>query len=73
MEGTTTANQDTRQTMIDVADRRVLRAVVSRNNYVLLSLFPPILTTQYNIKPRLHNFKLTEKDNINFITRVLYN
>ena len=57
----------------DVADRRLLRALVTRNNHAWLSLFPPILATQYYLRPRLHNFKnLPGKDNINFIPRVLY-
>src|SRR6218665_3213188 len=65
------ANQPTMETMIDEADRRLLRAVVTRNNHVLLCLFPPIQATQYNLRPRAHNFKLPEKDNINFISRIL--
>ena len=59
--------------MIDVADRRLLRAVVICNNPVLLSLFPPILDIQYNLRPRPHNFKFPEKYNVNFILRVLSN
>ena len=27
---------------------------------------------QFNLKPRPHNFKLPEKDNINFISRILF-
>src|SRR6218665_620302 len=39
------ANRAAMETMIDVTDRGLLRAVVTRNNHVLLSLFPPILAT----------------------------
>ena len=59
------------ETMTDEADRRLLRAVVTCNNHVLM-LFPPIQATQYNLRPRAHNFKLPEKDNINFISRILF-
>src|SRR6218665_1640207 len=41
------ANRAAMETMIDVTDRGLLRAVVTRNNHVLLSLFPPILAIQY--------------------------
>src|SRR6218665_3439446 len=66
------ANQPTMETMTDEADRRLLRAVVTCNNHVLMCLFPPIQATQYNLRPRAHNFKLPEKDNINFISRILF-
>ena len=59
-------------TMTDEADRRLLRAVVTCNNHVLMCLFPPIQATQYNLRPRAHNFKLPEKDNINFTSRILF-
>src|SRR6218665_3068777 len=67
-------NQETIETMIGVADRPLLRAVVTRNNHVLLtcSLFPPIKAIQYNFRHRPHNLKLPEKYNVNFIPRVLY-
>src|SRR6218665_672495 len=45
------ANQPTMETMTDEADRRLLRAVVTRNNHVLLCLNPPIQAIQYNLRP----------------------
>src|SRR6218665_2515617 len=36
--------------VIDVADRRLQRAVITRNNHVLLIIFPPILDIQYNLR-----------------------
>src|SRR6218665_1531662 len=69
---TSLANQPTMETVTDEADRRLLRAVVTCNNHVLMCLFPPIQATHYNLRPRAHNFKLPEKDNINFISRILF-
>src|SRR6218665_597515 len=40
------ANQPTMETMTNEADRRLLRAVVTCNNHVLMCLFPPIQATQ---------------------------
>src|SRR6218665_3734299 len=45
------ANQPTMETMTDEADRRLLRAVVTCNNHVLMCLFPPIQATQYTLRP----------------------
>ena len=64
------ANQATMEIMIDVADRCLLCAVVTRNSHVLF--FPPILAIQYDLSPRPHNFKFPEKYYVTFIPRILY-
>ena|SRR6218665_414888 len=58
-------NQPTIETT-DVAERRLLRTLVTHNSHVLLSLFPPIQAIQHNLRPRPHNLKLLEKGNVNF-------
>jgi len=45
-------NQATMETMVDAADRSLLRAVVIRDRHVLRRLFLPIPATQYNLRPR---------------------
>ena len=51
---------------------RLLRAVMRQNTHVLLGLFPPRVHRPYSLRPRPHSFELPRKDDINYISRVLY-
>ena len=66
------SSQEPIEALVDTAERRLLGAVISNYSHVLRSLFPPIVHRQYNLRPRSHNFKLPEKDDKNFIPRILY-
>ena len=54
------------------ADASLLKAVIRNDFHVLRSLFPPIITRHYNLRPRPHDFTLPDRDDRNFIPRVLY-
>src|SRR5688572_11043885 len=54
------------------ADASLLKAVIKNDFHVLRSLFPPIITRHYNLRPRPHDFTLPDRDDRNFIPRVLY-
>jgi hypothetical protein len=54
------------------ADASLLKAVIRSDFHVLRSLFPPIITRHYNLRPRPHDFTLPDRDDRNFIPRVLY-
>ena len=58
--------------MVEESDERLLRAVIWNSCHVLRDQFPQMTSTVYNLRPRRHNFQLPHKDNINFISRVLY-
>lgn len=59
--------------MAKEAEQRLLTAVIRKENHVLRGLFPPLVKPHYNLRPRPHNFALPNKDDKNFISRVLYN
>jgi len=56
----------------DLADRRLFRSLVSNPNHVLSRHLPTVKTTNYNLCPRAHCFTLPDKDNCNFIRRMLF-
>src|SRR6218665_1759286 len=47
-------------------------AVSSCSNHVLRPVFPPLIERRPGLRPRPHNFTLPDKDDTNFIPRLLY-
>ena len=59
--------------MVDVADRRLLAAVIHSSDHVLRPIFPPVLSRRPGLRSqRHHEFTLPEKDDRNFIPRILF-
>ena len=58
--------------MIDGADEGLLMAVAWKAEHVFRPHFPPVILRRCHSRPRTHNFCLPEKDNNNFIPRVLH-
>ena len=57
------------------ADHRLFSNVLCNNNHVLHQLLPPVKSTPYNLRSRIHNRSLPPADNSlrkNFIYRQLY-
>src|SRR6218665_1232711 len=54
------------------ADQRLFKAISTNKNHVLAKYLPDIKTTGYNLRPRAHGYVLPAKDDLNFISRVLY-
>ena len=56
-------------------DSRLLRAISFNQHHVLYPLFPPIRpirSDRYSLRPRPHGFSLPNKDDCNFVSRVLF-
>jgi len=58
--------------MVADGEDRLLAAVSSCSNHVLRPVFPPLIERRPGLRPRPHNFTLPDKDDTNFIPRVLY-
>src|SRR6218665_327666 len=58
--------------VVDVAERRLLAAVIHSSDHVLRPLFPPVITRRPGLRRRQQEFTLPEKDDLNFIPRILY-
>src|SRR6218665_1474615 len=58
--------------LVAVADRELFRALVSNPSHVLSKHLHAVKTTNYNLRRRPHGFTLSEKDNCNFIPRMLF-
>jgi len=54
------------------ADEGLLMAVIQNAEHVLRSHFLPVILRRCNLRSRTHNFCLPEKDDSNFILRVLH-
>ena len=58
--------------MVREAEDKLLSAVVTSNQFhVLRRLFPPTIERKYSLRP-IGNMTLPQKDDKNFIPRVLY-
>jgi len=55
-----------------MAEVSLLSAVGNCPNHVLRSIFPPIVERTYHLRPRPHDYLLPERDDRNFINRVLF-
>src|SRR6218665_113957 len=58
--------------MVEVADVRLLRAVVASDAHVLRQFFPPVAKRTYDLRPRKHPFLLPPKDDRYFVSRILF-
>ena len=54
------------------ADLRLFRSVTQDPNHVLCKLLPEAKRVSYNLRPRVHGVQLPNKDDRNFIPRLLY-
>ena len=62
----------TAEEMSERVDDNLFKAVMSDSNHVLHALLPPPRTHEHSLRPRPHSFLLPDKDDRNFITRMLY-
>lgn len=60
------------QTLAEQADDLLFKDVRSSPYHVLYNLLPPTQHISYNLRPRSHNFSLPNKDDTQFINRVLF-
>jgi len=56
----------------DRADTNLFKAVRTDSSHVLHDLLPPTTSHKHFLRPRAHNFVLPEKDDRNFINRMLF-
>src|SRR6218665_3308792 len=49
-----------------------IRLISTNKNHVLAKYLPEIKTTGHNLRPRAHGYVFPAKDDLNFISRVLY-
>src|SRR6218665_1198069 len=61
-----------RAQMVESAEKRLFRAIVTNPSHVLHHTLPKEKSTVYNLRPRAHNFELPRKDARNFLARQLY-
>ena len=57
---------------VSAAEVSLLRAVGNCPNHVLRSIFPPVVERTYDRRPRPHDYQLPQRDDRNFINRVLF-
>ena len=62
----------TAEVMNDRADAGLFRAVRSNPSHALHALLPATQSHGHNLRPRPHNFQLPNKDDKNFVTRLLF-
>ena len=58
--------------MSDRADKNLFKAVRTNSRHVLHDLLPASTSHEHYLRPRAHNFVLPEKDDRNFINRMLF-
>src|SRR6218665_670406 len=54
------------------ADDRIFKSILLDPNHVLRKHFPETRPTNYNLRPRAHEFKLLLKDDRNYVPRLLF-
>ena len=59
------------QQMAATADDSLFRAVITNESHVLRSFLPESRSHSYNLRTRVHGYKLPPKDDKNFIPRML--
>ena len=52
--------------------RRGMRGLATQGRNKTLMMMIMMMITDYNLHPRAHGFTLPEKDNYNFIPRILF-
>jgi len=60
------------ETLAREADDRLFKSILLDPNHVLRKHFPETRPTNYNLRPRAHEFKLPLKDDRNFVPRLLF-
>src|SRR6218665_1687477 len=58
--------------LVAETETRLLASVVLRPDHVLRQLSPPVIIRRPGLRPCPHNFVLPDKDDCNFIPRILY-
>src|SRR6218665_117340 len=58
--------------LVAEAETRLLVSIVLRPHHILRPLFPPVIIRRLGLRPRPHDFVLPDKDDCNFIPRILY-
>src|SRR6218665_1189674 len=58
--------------LVAESETRLLASVVLRPYHVLCPLFPPVIIRLRGFRSRPHDFVLPDKDDCNFILRILY-
>ena len=58
--------------LVSETETRLLASVVLRPHHVLRPLLPTVMIRRPGLRPRPHNFVLPDKDDCNFIPRILY-
>ena len=59
-------------TLVSKAADRLFQAIIADPNHVLRKHFPGIKRSNYNLRPRAHEFTLPQKDVRNSIPRLLF-
>ena len=59
-------------TLVSEAEDRISQVIIADSNHVLRKHFPDIKRSNYNLRPRAHEFTLPLKENRNFIPRLLF-
>jgi len=57
---------------VSAAEVSLLRAIGNCPKHVLRSIYPPIVERTSDLRPRPHDYQLPERDDRNFINRVLF-
>ena len=60
------------QELCDDADQKLFRKVQTNKQHVMHKFVPETKNSKYELRKRKHNFKLPDKDDRNFINRLLY-
>jgi len=58
--------------LAEKADKRLFNAITGNHTHVLSKYLPNLKTTGHNIRPMGRQYELPEKDNLNFMSRILY-
>ena len=58
--------------LCDRADEKLFRKIENNSDHVLHKFLPAKQTITYNLRQRPHNYTLPDKDNRNFINRIIY-
>jgi len=59
-------------TLVSEAEDRLFQAIIAAQNHVLRKHLPDIRRSNYNLRPRAHEFTLPLKDDRNFIRLLLF-
>ena len=60
------------QTLFGGYDCNLFKNITTNHSHTLQPLLPPLKNVCYNLRLRIHNYTLPQKDNRNFISRMLF-